>query len=358
MDPFDAVASWRPVSDRWVRYRPEPLLHERSWGCDVTPEHTEGWRSEGGFDAAGRPIALRHFAPDGQLIDPQIVVDTDGARVVLSLDGESARTVLDAAGRPVRTTYAEGNDERYEYDERGRLVTIHENASVYTGPRFWLTTGGPLTVEYDGDDLARILDAHRTVWEPPARLWAEELREGADAIAAACLEVTRDACHAQRVPPATEVFGLTLTYVDQGSLHFSLSYGLEADRRRWHAAGLEGRELAFALLYLIDDQAGLDWIEEQVVAPELDDRLLRGACMNEPDDPYRAVLGEVAQRLATASFAPMLAKTDDFVAFIAEHDEGLAPKVRSIRAHNPPEQVARWEASWPSGTPRGEDEPS
>jgi hypothetical protein len=56
--------------------------------------------------------------------------------------------------------------------------------------------------------------------------------------------------------------------------------------------------------------------------------------------------------LAGADWAPELRPTPDFVVFIAEHDEGFAPKVESIREHNPPEQVMRWEESWPPGAPR------
>ena len=42
--------------------------------------------------------------------------------------------------------------------------------------------------------------------------------------------------------------------------------------------------------------------------------------------------------------------------FIAEHDEGFAPKVASIRAHNPAERVARWEAQWPPEVPFDDEE--
>jgi hypothetical protein len=50
-------------------------------------------------------------------------------------------------------------------------------------------------------------------------------------------------------------------------------------------------------------------------------------------------------------------RTDDFVAFIAEHDEGFAPKVASIHEVNAADQVARWEAALPPGTPLHDDLP-
>ncbi len=70
----------------------------------------------------------------------------------------------------------------------------------------------------------------------------------------------------------------------------------------------------------------------------------RRACA-QPDDPYRVVLGAVARRLSNDAL-PGLRKTDDFVAWVAEHDEGLTEKVSSIRLHNAPEAVARWERGW------------
>ncbi len=48
--------------------------------------------------------------------------------------------------------------------------------------------------------------------------------------------------------------------------------------------------------------------------------------------------------------------TSDFVVFIAEHDEGYAPKAASVRAVNPADRLAQWEANWPLGASRGEDE--
>lgn len=41
--------------------------------------------------------------------------------------------------------------------------------------------------------------------------------------------------------------------------------------------------------------------------------------------------------------------------FIAEHDEGFAPKYESLLEVNPPERIAAWEARWPEGASRGDD---
>ena len=60
------ASEWRPVSSRWYRHRPEPLLHERLWGCAVL-----GGDEEAGLDAAGRAFALRERG--GRLIEVSAV---------------------------------------------------------------------------------------------------------------------------------------------------------------------------------------------------------------------------------------------------------------------------------------------
>jgi hypothetical protein len=246
MDPFERVAEWRPVSARWFLHRPEPLLHERMWGCSLPlpdeQRRRQPWHEEGGFDATGRPIAWRQVGHErGGLADPgarEIAVVEDGVTVVRREGVAVARTTYDGRGLPVRTEYpGDLGHETYEHDAAGRLVAIEES------DRLWSTAG------------------------------SERLDTG-------------------------------------------------------------GR----------------------LVGEDLDERLLRAACIQQPGDPYRAVLGAVASKLARADWMPMLRPTPDFVVYIAEHDEGYAPKVESIRGHNPPDRVARWEASWPPGAPRGEDE--
>jgi hypothetical protein len=83
------------------------------------------------------------------------------------------------------------------------------------------------------------------------------------------------------------------------------------------------------------------------VPDELERLLLREAALNDPGQPQRTVLNAVASALARRDWAGVIAPTDDFVAFIVEHDEGIAPKRESLRAVNPPKRVATWEARFP-----------
>ena len=355
MDPLDAVAEWRPVGSRWFLHRPEPLLHERMWGCDLPlpPEQADpdGWHHDGGFDGDGRPVAWRQRGPWD---DPtHEVVTTDGGLItVRSASAGAIRTTLDPTGRPVATEYDAfpGAVETYEYDEAGRLVVIHESSQLWStllaSERY--SPGGRLTVEHDDAGPSRIADERgQVVWERPVVPWERTLDEAADAIAAACRDAAFHACDRHGVAAGTPVFALQLTYVDQGSLRPDLSFGLEADRRTWLSEDLDDEELAINLLYVGANHVGINFIETDAIAAADDERLLRAACIQQPADPYRVVLGAVATRLARTDWAPALRPTDDFVVFIAEHDEDFGPMVASIRAHNPPERVARWEASFP-----------
>ena len=61
----------------------------------------------------------------------------------------------------------------------------------------------------------------------------------------------------------------------------------------------------------------------------------------------RTVLNAVAAVLARHDWSGLFPASEDFVAFIAEHDEGIAEKVESLRAANPPERADRGRAcSW------------
>jgi hypothetical protein len=171
-------------------------------------------------------------------------------------------------------------------------------------------------------------------------------------------------CREEAIAPATEVFGLMLTYVDQGPLHFDLGFGLEHDRRAWLRAGLDSDELASRLWYLDDswfgggEGAGLSHLEGELPGDELGVRLLRQAAVEQHGDPYRVVLNAIAAELARRDWSELLSLTEDFVVFIAAHDEGYRCKADSVRAANPPERVAAWDAGWPPGVSRGEDEPA
>ena len=281
----------------------------------------------------------------------EIATVDDGAVVVELAEDVIARTTYDDRGLPVRTDYSDDLEpEIYEYDESGQLVAIHEGpdlgGTVLNTER--LETGGLLSVEHDAGGPARIVSAAgAVVWERAAVQWDVQLAKGASEICDRCVDAVRASCQELGVPAGTEVFALMLTYVGQGSVQPALSFGLEDDRRGWHREGLTGEDLALQLLYINADHEGLNYIEPPLLGEELDQVLLRQACIEQTDDPYRAVLGAVASLLARVDWRPQLQPTADFVVYIAEHDEDFGPKLKSIRAHNPPQRAALWLASWP-----------
>lgn len=336
-------------------HRPEPLLHERLWACglllDAPPAETVPCRVEAGLTSDDVPVAWRQIGDDG----PPTVEHArhePGRTVVETADGTTVTTMRDAAGRPLRTTYAGEvtGEETYHYEGQ-RLVAIDESdglgRTVIAGERF--VTGGRLTVEHDVLGAKRIVSSHEgTVWERLAVPWPERLSAGAATITEGALNATRRACANLGLPPTTSVFGLSLIYVDQGSLHASLAFGLEEDRQAWVREGLHGEDLAAEIWYLNADNEGLNFVDdEDLLDPEDNSALLRDAACAQPLDPYRVVLGAAAARLARADWSAMLTLTDDFVVFVAEHDEGFEEKLASVRESNPPERVARFEARWP-----------
>jgi hypothetical protein len=186
----------------------------------------------------------------------------------------------------------------------------------------------------------RIVDSDgQLVWERPTVPWEQRLAQAARAIGDLCRDAIGLAVQDAGLPSTTASYGVSLIYVDQGSLHAMVAVGLEEEHR---AAGT-GEEGAMAALYIEGD--ALEWIDEEIPPADLDVPLLREACMAQTDDPYRVVLGAVARDLADADL-PGLRKTEDFVAWVAEHDEGFDEKFESIRLHNPPDAVARWESGW------------
>ncbi len=346
-----SVVRWVPVSHRFTGHRVEPLIRERLWGNDDplpknSAEEQEFW-AEAGFDADGRAIAYRERSKhDGADENPIQTVErqADGTVVAQLEDGMVARTSFDDAGRAATTVYTyedgEESEERYHYDDAGLLVAIDESEALgdsQLATERW-DTGGRLTVEHDGDGLSRIAhEGGETVWERPTQTWEARLADAADALTPKYLAALAEAVAEADLPVETETYAVSLVYVDQGTLDAMLNAGLESERRG--AGG--GEEGAIATLYIDNDPLVL-------IEAELEDdgrQLLRDACLSQPGDPYRVVLGEVARRLSDAEL-PGLTKTADFVAFVAEHDEGLAEKVSSIRAHNSADAVARWEAGW------------
>jgi hypothetical protein len=103
------AARWQPVSRRFLGHRAEPLLAERMWGCSVElPDEVrqrQPWWEEAGFDAAGRPIALRQLAHDEGVTSLETTTARTDVIEMRLAEGVVARTFLDADGLPQRTEY-------------------------------------------------------------------------------------------------------------------------------------------------------------------------------------------------------------------------------------------------------------
>jgi len=360
------VSRWVRVSARWFGHRPEPLLHERLWGCSLLLDDDDdhgagtGWRFDAGIDERGHPIAFRVSGPYPESGYVEYVVRARGVTTVRLGDGTTVRTEHDDAGRPVRTTYEGGwtGEEAYVYDDAGRLVRIEEAKSLWCTAidtvRNW--TGGSLSVEHDGRGPLKITGAQGVEWERSDASWPEILCDGARAIHEGVLRVSEKHCRSADVSPDTEIFGLTLMYTGDSGLGPIVRFGLESDRRRWLSARPDPHELACSLWSFGDD--GLGFIDHgNVIDWESGVRLLREASLKQPGDPRRVLLTAAARSLARHDWHGLLTPTKDFVVFIAEHDEGFRPKHDSVRAVNPSARLAVWDAHWPPGVSRGEDEP-
>jgi YD repeat-containing protein len=251
-------------------------------------------------------------------------------------------TEFDDGGRPVLTRYEDGGEERYGYDAAGRLIEIDEYR------RLWYTIdddvavyrhdfGGRLQVEHDAAGPVRVTGPHGTVWERCDEPWLELLRRGAVSLAERCHAAVADA-----VAGRPEVYCLMLIYVSDGGLDVLLNLGAEEDRRFYLARNEPPEELAVSLLYPESDD--LSFLEVKP-DPDLDPLLLREAALNNPQEPHRIVLTEAAKLLARRDWNELLRPTDDFIVYIAEHDEGVDDKRHSLRDVNPADRIARWDAA-------------
>jgi hypothetical protein len=328
------------------------------WGCSLPlPDEKrlrERWYMEAGYDAEGQAIALRQADREATPAEgvTEIALVEDRTRIVYLGNGAVARTAYGEHGLPERTDYTWKralNSETYEYDSAGRLVGIDESDGLWfvTPDSERYDPGGRLTVEYDELGVERILhESGAAVWERPELPWPKQLDAGVELIAAACIEATRAACAQHEVAPGTEVFALCLFYEPQGGLHPILSFGLESDRREWRAAGVTGAALAANLLYPSANHEGLNMIDADIIDDDLDQRLLRAACIQQTADPYRAVLGPVAARLARTKWPPLLRPTPTSSSSSPNTTKG-SPR-RSNRFASTTRQT-----KWPAGTHRG-----
>jgi YD repeat-containing protein len=266
-------------------------------------------------------------------------------------DAPAATAVLDDAGRLVGTRYSDGEEETYEYDENGRLVAIEEADSLAWSASEVVQrvdTGGRLSVEYDEEGPLRIVDEHeRTVWDRPREPFETLFERGVESRARRCAE----ALAGVDLDPDTQIQCMRLIYVDDGDLHTMITVLTETDREELLQTGAMFG-IACGLWYPESEPVGFLEVEDD----EDDDRLLRETALNDPRDAKRVVLNAVAKRLARHDWSGVFTPTEDFVVFIAEHDEGFALKYESVLEVNPPERLAAWDARWPVGASRGEDD--
>lgn len=165
----------------------------------------------------------------------------------------------------------------------------------------------------------RIAGDRGIVWERSAEPWPAVLAAGAAAFRDLVVAVVQRA----GVDPLTEVFSLMLVYVDQCGLHLTPCFGLQSDRRRWLAAGLDASDFA-CRLWGPEPESGpgrLYHMDADLLDSDYDAFLHREAAMRQPGDPRRIVFTAAAGLLARHDWTGLLTPTDDFVVYIAEHDE-------------------------------------
>ena len=347
----DDVVAWRWCEAGLLPYRREPLVHERAW------IHRGAWLDGEPADLPEDPYAIRRVGVDADgrvvIVGPAGIAVQDWtpeAVVRVRWDGEASEVVVadelriayacDDAGRPV-SALSDAGEERYRYDDAGRVVGIEEAPALFEQFATWAhesrEAGGALRVEHDDRGPRRIVDeAGREVWVAPTEpfdAWlADRAARVADVIRAAV-----DAAVREEGEVPVESYGVCLTYVEQGPLGGeTVSVGRQETRPDgWEAA------------YFIQDGGGLEEIEPDSAAWdevfEGADPLQRAA-LAVGGDPYRTILAAVCRELAVdppASLRP----TADFVVLFAEHDEGVAEKVDAIRAVNPPARAEAFVAA-------------
>jgi YD repeat-containing protein len=266
-------------------------------------------------------------------------------------DAPTTTAMLDDAGRLVGARYSDGEEESYEYDADGRLVAIKEADSLawaVSENAQRVDTGGRLSIEHDEEGPLRIVDEwERTVWERPGEPFETLFERGIVSFERRCVEALARVA----VDPDTQIQCMRLIYVDDGDLHTIITVLTEDDRERLLQTG-GAFDIACGLWYPESEPVGFLEVEDH----EDDQRLLRETALNDPRDAKRVVLNAVAKRLAHRDWSGVFTPTEDFLVFIAEHDEGFAPKYESVLEVNPPERLAAWDARWPAGASRGEDD--
>jgi hypothetical protein len=117
-----------------------------------------------------------------------------------------------------------------------------------------------------------------------------------------------------------------------------LNLGTEEDRAFYRAHDKTREDLVTRLLYPESDDLSFLEVKPE---PALDRLLLREAALNNPREPHRIVLTEAAKLLARRDWTALLGVSSDFIVYLAEHDEGLAGKLASLREVNPADRASR-----------------
>lgn len=143
-----AVVRWRAYAGGTSLHRSEPL-HQQfrgpgqpgRWLPDDAPERQDAIRV--GYDADGRVVLARgrmrsdgveHLVTHGDEVEELVSLDDLGAgRLSVSV----AYLERDAAGRVVRVTDDQGREDRYRYDDAGRVTELRETHAPEEGEEPW-----------------------------------------------------------------------------------------------------------------------------------------------------------------------------------------------------------------------------
>jgi hypothetical protein len=343
-------------------HRAEPLIYERLWGCRSELEEGQrdviGWLHQAGLDAQGRVICVRHLPPTDDpngatgwtetiAYEPRRTeVDVGGGRVVTTFDDES---------RPLRSVYVgmpgSPNEETYIYDDEGLLVEIEEapalGMTIEAGRGSGWSTGGSLAVRHDGAGVSQVVHTSSgiEVWKRCDEDWSDVLDRGVQRLYEDAVRIVSTHCEQMAIPVDSDVSSLVLDYTGDGGLAFFVHLRLRPSRD----VSVRDQDPHLDRTYELTDHDEPDVVIEDMVelSFESEMKLTREAAFHQPENPLWYLLTKVAARLARHDWGSDFRITEDFVAYIDQHDVGLEWKRASLRAANPPERVALWDARSP-----------
>ncbi len=282
---------------------------------------------ETGFDTRGRPVLVREHRAQKGLYESFLHHDDTVVRKwhfsaprkpisVVELRSEHGRVRSFVRLSP----YGAGS-KRFEYDARGRLVTLHDRTTkrgVYAskGDKPIVTKA---TLEYDDVGLVRVTKSGGTpkpvvVYQRPTRPLATVLRSLETELLRA-IPLTVGRLRLRR--PA---FSLALVYdneTEQGVVPPMLAVGLEADRKKWRTLPDRNPELLWiphALRTFEDDRLELD--DPRVVLDG--EEAVQHMRTTGNIGPGRRLLIKLAKALNALSWKGVLPTTKDFVVYAVD----------------------------------------